>query len=382
MKSLGPFVFAITLLTAVAARGDVLVYGIESIQIEDLGTFGGDEAVANDVNNYGAVVGWARMSLGIPHAFLHENSQIHDISGSLGLYPAYANGINNNGEVVGYYSVPGSFGDESRPFYWNFSGLTTLDSTEQVPPVHSVAMAINDNGNIAGYASTGGNCRTGDRYYAAYWQTPSSWRQLIRCPTGNSQVAQAFDINNSGTVVGLEGSPQGDGWTWAGGATALIPGPSGAASVDGVGINETGALVGAVYGGGRYAFFWNGSSANGKSLGALPGGDDSGAKEVNDQAFVAGYSKAAIFSSGFNYAWRERGFIWHAHFGMKMLPILPGTTASTVNCRAHALSNRSPFTQNIYAVGYCTNNAGKKRAVRWTLKVPQQPVGIAPPVLP
>ena len=377
--------FMLLLLTTPAAHAQVQVFEIESMEAADLGTFGGDESVASDVNDAGEVVGWARMSLGIPHGFLYRNGAKQDITGGLGLLPGYATGINNYTEVVGYYSEPDGIYQRDRAFYWHDSaGMMTLNADEEDPPFHARPNAINDQGRIVGFSSDQGGCNSG-HHVATQWNTPSYGRQVITCPVGNHETTNAFDVNSAGTVVGLDGYAPGHAWTWNGTRTAVpeLEDPDVCMS-DALGINESGVVVGAAYlcGSGAYghAFLWNGSSAAMKLLGELSGGSESIASEVNDLSFVAGYSKASIWSGGFSVVWRDRAFIWHAHFGMKALPILPGTVASSAKCRANALGNRSASSRIIYVVGYCTNAAGKKRAVRWTVVVNKKTIGNTPPV--
>ena len=69
--------------------------------ITDLGTFGGDDSWAYDLNNDGHVVGWAEAVDGTYQAFLYDGFQMQNLGTLGGLFSA-AYGINDVGEIVGY----------------------------------------------------------------------------------------------------------------------------------------------------------------------------------------------------------------------------------------------------------------------------------------
>jgi probable HAF family extracellular repeat protein len=369
------------LLTIPAARAQTYVYELESISAPiELGPDGDAISVANDVNDAGNVVGWAQVSRGTPYGFLYRYGAMQDITSPFGSFGAYANGINNNGEVVGHY-----VGGGTRAFYWHDSTqLLTLNAGED-PPTHSEARAINDYGRIVGHTRDPGNCNSQSTSYGGYgveWEHAYAPRHVVRCPGAASDSAHAYDVNNAAAIVGLDKPPTAKAWIWSGDSKVLPLALWSTCHSEAKGINESGTVVGSAFfecGPSLYAILWSGTPLKAKSLGALPGGDESEAREINDQAFVAGYSEAQIYTGGLSFVRRDRGFIWHAHFGMKALPILPGTDANA-NCQANSLNNRSLFTENFYVVGYCTNAAGKMRAVRWIVKTKKKALPDTPPV--
>ncbi len=71
-----------------------------------LGSLGGVQSMANDINNAGVVVGSSMVPDGTPHAFVFVNSQLSDLnslvtSGAAGWVFTYANAINDDGVIVG-----------------------------------------------------------------------------------------------------------------------------------------------------------------------------------------------------------------------------------------------------------------------------------------
>ena len=68
----------------------------------DLGSLGGPESWANNVNNGGQIVGYSSIDAsGTQHAFLHNGSGPLIDLGTLGGPQSVAWGINNLGQVVG-----------------------------------------------------------------------------------------------------------------------------------------------------------------------------------------------------------------------------------------------------------------------------------------
>ena len=74
---------------------------------DDLGTFGGGNSEANDINDNGQIVGGARESDGYLHAFIHSGSgQLNPTTDDLGHISLFeegseAHGINGNVQITG-----------------------------------------------------------------------------------------------------------------------------------------------------------------------------------------------------------------------------------------------------------------------------------------
>src|SRR5262245_24797057 len=74
-------------------------YKVTSANAVDLGTLGGDEAEATDINNLGVIVGWSRDPGSTRKAFLHYSS-MQPIGPPNPQIPSYASGVNDANEVV------------------------------------------------------------------------------------------------------------------------------------------------------------------------------------------------------------------------------------------------------------------------------------------
>lgn len=112
-----------------------------------LGTLGGANSYASGMNDRGQVVGNSSAASGYSHAFLADNSGLHDL-GTLGGQSSYAYGINNAGAVVGYATL----GDGNHAFLY-LKGIM-YDLNLLIPNLEewdlTAAYAINDAGQITG----------------------------------------------------------------------------------------------------------------------------------------------------------------------------------------------------------------------------------------
>jgi len=127
---------------------------------DDLGTLGGANSTALDINDSGQVVGWSFINgSSAYHAFrTAPNSAINpatDDLGTLGGSLSIAYGVNNSGIVVG---VAGVAGDSPHAFL--YSGGVMYDLNELVPAelgrILLEATAINDAGQIVVVGLQGG----------------------------------------------------------------------------------------------------------------------------------------------------------------------------------------------------------------------------------
>jgi probable HAF family extracellular repeat protein len=119
-------------------------------KMTDLGTLGGAQSEAADINDHGTVVGEAMTASGANHAFLYSRGRMIDL-GTLGGANSGASAINDRGQVVG-----ASRTSDSKQHAFFYSRGTIVDLNSLIPAnsgfVVVRAEGINDRGQIAAEA--------------------------------------------------------------------------------------------------------------------------------------------------------------------------------------------------------------------------------------
>ena len=183
-----------------AARVPVTVIATSPYEVIPLGTLGGAESLARDINESGQVVGRAQVADGSWHAFLWEDGAMRDL-GALGHSYNEAVAINDSGLVAGTaggrlgQDCQGDVCGDTEPWIWKSGVLTRLS----LPFANSAARVtdLNNRGQVIGYTYWG--------YYRFARGVGLLWedgqpRQLQT--VGDVRRAVPFAINDSGTVVG------------------------------------------------------------------------------------------------------------------------------------------------------------------------------------
>jgi probable HAF family extracellular repeat protein len=179
----------------------------------DLGTLGGNAAVASDLNASGQVVGSAANAANLGHPFLWKPTSPNGTTGAmtdlgtLGGSSASATGINAMGQVVGASNDP--LDETDYAFVWTPAtpnGITgTMSSLGTLGGTSSRAFAISASGQVVGFSLL-----TGDSGRHAFLWTPAAPNgatgTMIDLGTlgGASSAANAI---NASQVVGSSERP-------------------------------------------------------------------------------------------------------------------------------------------------------------------------------
>lgn len=170
---------------------------MQSQGLQDLGTLGGPDAFAANINDRGQIFGASYTSdvpnplTGIPpiDAFLYEKGKMTDIPNGFGGTIVNPLGANNRGELIGN----ASFADEvtSHPFLWRqgkFIDLGTFGGT------FGDANSINDGGTVTGHAANPDNSVHG-----------FLWKKGVLTDIGTvdgDDCSVGFSINSANQIVG------------------------------------------------------------------------------------------------------------------------------------------------------------------------------------
>ena len=207
-----------------------------------LGTLGGRDSMAFDINDSGQVAGWADTAgssgqiSGQSHAFIFKNGLLEDIGVRSAADSTFASGINANGQVTGH----GSSNTSNRGAFVYSNGSFLFFETQ------GIANDINSSGQVVG--RFGGNDDGSGRAFLF----SGAVRHDLGTLSTQHKFSSALAINNGGQVVGVS-SPSffsSDGeraFVYDGGAmqdlNTLVPATSGLVLTSASDINDAGQIV-------------------------------------------------------------------------------------------------------------------------------------------
>jgi probable HAF family extracellular repeat protein len=165
--------------------------------MNSLGTLGGTESVAMDINDSGRVVGGAQNASGYFRPFRWNTGTMTDL-GTLGgdsvVLDHRAEAVNSFGSIAGRsYTAAGA----ARAFYWN--GTTMSNLGVLTGGTESWAFGLNDSNVVVGTSNV-----TGGAFHAFVWDGTNGMRDLNNLDSGSSgwTFLRATDINNDGFITG------------------------------------------------------------------------------------------------------------------------------------------------------------------------------------
>lgn len=219
---------------------------------------GSNKSDATDINDLGQVVGYAGGFTDTgsgAHAFLYSNGVVQDLGSFMGR-STYATSINNAGEICGYTQAS----DGSREGFLYKNGAYQLLGAKGI----GNATSINESGQIAGLGG-------GSAVVLSGGVTTS-----LGAPAGFSI---AYDINNSGQIVGDYRDSDDHAFFYSNGL--FTPIPAGGISSHAFAINNWGQVVGEASNSGY--LYWNGQVTNLNSLIVQNGWAINRAFDINDR---------------------------------------------------------------------------------------------------
>lgn len=155
--------------------------------VAPLGTLGGTQSAANDINDNGLVVGWANSASGLQHAFKYsQGAGMADLMPGVA-YESVAEAANINSEIAGWIRS----GSQTRSAIWYNSGPGFAPLFGNF---NSKAMGINDRWQVVGVRLD----TSGQPILGYYWNgiSTSEWT------TGYGDYYPLGGINNSGVTAG------------------------------------------------------------------------------------------------------------------------------------------------------------------------------------
>lgn len=182
----------------------------EHNEMRSLGSLGGTSGCVTDLNNKGQAAGTSNLvGDAVYHPFFWSNGSLTDI-GTFGGSSGFPNYMNDAGEVVGQANYPGDV--IHRGFLWKDGVLRDLGTLDKC----STAYGINSQGQIVGAS---GDCGPG--VHAFLWEN-GEMKDLTKMIAPGFELVVAMGINDRGEIAGV-GRVAGDDFAGVQHVFLLIP---------------------------------------------------------------------------------------------------------------------------------------------------------------
>jgi probable HAF family extracellular repeat protein len=172
----------------------------------DLGDLGGGCSHANDINDFGHIVGAScTTQVNMPHATLWQNGAIIDLGRAPGMEDSGAVSINRAGQIVGSSGLmdPDTYEITSRAFLYENGTMQVLP----VPSTEAYASDINDSGVVVGTMRAAGGTSKWHAYI--YVDGVATNLNSLIPPGSGLHLGFGTAINNAGQIVGTAFDAQG-----------------------------------------------------------------------------------------------------------------------------------------------------------------------------
>jgi probable HAF family extracellular repeat protein len=175
-------------------------------QAADLGTLGGGESRANDINASGTVVGWSKIAGdAADRGFVYASGTMTDL-GTLGGAGSRAWGVNDDGVITGDSQLAGATDWSGAHGFIYESGTMTDIGT--LGGARSHAHAINNEGAVVGEAQLADNTTWHAFIYLDGEMTDLNDR--LAAGASDWTITAARDINSARQIVGVATNSAGD----------------------------------------------------------------------------------------------------------------------------------------------------------------------------
>ena len=311
MKNIARIARLLGLITGIGCTSAAAAVG--PYTITDLGTLGGMQAGAYDVNASGQVTGYATIPGDTPaptpnnpntyYAFRYSNGTMTNLS-TLGGPTSVGAAINDAGQVTGSSETTQHWMDRyGNKYYYDhaflYSNGTMTDLGTLPGYLKSSGSGINNAGHVVGYSSD--PVIEGNPSYRAFLYKDGAMSEL---GTLGGPTSSANDINDAGQVTGSASLPGNTGthaYLYTNGTMTDLGTLEGHTFSSGYAINASGQVTGisSTYGSASptysHAFLYSGGLMT--DLGTL-GGKNSYPNDINASGQIVGRSE---YSGGFFY---------------------------------------------------------------------------------